>query len=313
MLSTDEPFIAGDRTLAIPTEKWKQEIIKMNILIIKKIKIPIIITPLSIRFKSTEVEKTPTKKNIKLRKDNILNRKKPPTKSTISQTTKSSKRRVSLKVRNRTKVVNQESLIKGSHSIFMTLLNRTCEAINFKVDPAVSEIITFHNNLIKNHKVVEGTARYNMIRLYSIMLLEGRNPEPLTRVAVGKKDRWPSAFNELRPLYYRVRDHKCAISDRVIRSILYLNRTCTGNGIPDLTEVLKEFRVSHDFKMRFRKYLREEVKTANLELITKPSLRVLSNGPNGKPKWQTTEVEAYALIKSELHEPFKALCTATGN
>jgi hypothetical protein len=65
--------------------------------------------------------------------------------------------------------------------------------------------------------------------------------------------------------------------------------------------------------MRFRDYLRDEVKTANLELITKPSLRVLSSGPNGKPKWQTTDVEAYALMRSELHEPFRALCTATGN
>jgi hypothetical protein len=39
----------------------------------------------------------------------------------------------------------------------------------------------------------------------------------------------------------------------------------------------------------------------------------LSNGPNGKPKWQTADLEAYALLNSELHEPFKKLCSATGN
>lgn len=218
-----------------------------------------------------------------------------------------------MKVSNSKRLVNQESLIQGSHSIFIALLNRICEPIGFVVDTTVQEIVTFHNNLIKNHKVVEGTARYNKIRLYSIMLLEGRNPEPLERVAVGKKDRWPSAFNSLRPLYYRVRDQKCQISDRVIRSILYLNRTCMGNGIPDLEQILKEFRIEPEFEMRFRSYVQKEVRLANLELITKPSLRVLSNGPNGKPKWQTTEVEAYALMNSELHEPFELLCTATGN
>jgi len=40
---------------------------------------------------------------------------------------------------------------------------------------------------------------------------------------------------------------------------------------------------------------------------------VTSNGPNGKPKWQTADLEAYVLINSEHHEAFKALCSLTGN
>jgi hypothetical protein len=49
------------------------------------------------------------------------------------------------------------------------------------------------------------------------------------------------------------------------------------------------------------------------ELITKPTLRVMSQGPNNKPKWQTADLEAYALMHSELRVPFKNLCDLTGN
>lgn len=52
---------------------------------------------------------------------------------------------------------------------------------------------------------------------------------------------------------------------------------------------------------------------SDYRLMTKPATRVLSKGPNGKPKWQTADLEAYALINSKLHEPFKRLCAATGN
>lgn len=88
-----------------------------------------------------------------------------------------------------TKAANSSSLIKRAPATFNIVLDRYCEPIGFKTGPSINEVITFHDALIKNHSVVEGTARYNMIRLYCIMLLEGRNPEPLERVAVGRKDR----------------------------------------------------------------------------------------------------------------------------
>lgn len=207
----------------------------------------------------------------------------------------------------------EASFIKASPITFNIVLNQLGKTIGFNCDLAIKEVITFHNRMIKNHSVVEGTARFNSIRLYAIKMLEGQNPAPLDRVAVGKKDRWPSAFNLLRPLYYRVRDERCSVSDRIIRSILYLNRLCEGNDVPDFTEIEKSFDVPQDFRERFQKYCNNNVSTASLELITKPSTRVLSNGPNGKPKWQTVDVEAYALLRSEIHEPFRNLCMATGN
>jgi hypothetical protein len=87
------------------------------------------------------------------------------------------------------KAVNRSSFIERAPATFNIVLDRYCEPIGFKTGPSINEVISFHDALIKNHSVVEGTARYNMIRLYCIMLLENRNPDPLERVAVGKKDR----------------------------------------------------------------------------------------------------------------------------
>jgi hypothetical protein len=196
---------------------------------------------------------------------------------------------------------------------FNILLNHLLVKFNIKVDEAIKEVITFHDRMIKSHSVVEGTARFNAIRLYSIQLLEGQNPAPLDRVAVGRKDRWPSAFDKLRPLFYRVRDEHCRISDRVIRSILYLNRLCQGNDVPDFSEIEKEFSIDNTVREQYQKHLSKNVEVVSGELITKPSTRVLSSGPNSKPKWLTADLEAYALMRSELHESFHSLCLATGN
>jgi hypothetical protein len=144
-------------------------------------------------------------------------------------------------------------------------------------------------------------------------MLEGESPDSPIRVAVGKKDRWPSAFDLLRPLYYRVKNENCQRSDRVIRSILYLNRLCAGNGNPDFSQITKTFSVSTEFKNRYRDYVKSNVDPNTDELIAKPSTRVLSNGPNGQPKWMTADVEAYALINSKLNISFRELCLATGN
>lgn len=87
------------------------------------------------------------------------------------------------------KAVNRSSFIERAPATFNIVLDRYCEPIGFKTGPSINEVISFHDALIKNHSVIEGTARYNMIRLYCIMLLENRNPDPLERVAVGNKDR----------------------------------------------------------------------------------------------------------------------------
>jgi len=68
-----------------------------------------------------------------------------------------------------------------------------------------------------------------------------------------------------------------------------------------------------DFLTRYDKYVRNAVKRTEGTFLTKPSTRVASIGPNRKPKWQTADIEAFALMDSEYNIPFKILCDATGN
>jgi hypothetical protein len=148
------------------------------------------------------------------------------------------------------------------------------------------------------------------------MLLEGQSPDPLERVAVSKKHRWPSGLSELAPFYYRVKDSKCAISDRLIRSVLYMNRLCNGNGVVDISTITQVSEVSEEFRSEFKEHLTKHgkaIRRGKMELNSIPSTRVTSSGPNSKPKWQTADLEAYVLIHSEYAEHFKNLCEVTGN
>jgi hypothetical protein len=114
-------------------------------------------------------------------------------------------------------------------------------------------------------------------------------------------------------LYRNVVDTQCSVSDRIIRTILYLNRLCDGNGIPDFSEITKSFTVPSVFKKRYSDYVIKHVAKHSGEFVSKPSFRVTSNGPNGRPKWMTADVEAYGLINSKLGKDFKILCLNTGN
>jgi len=49
------------------------------------------------------------------------------------------------------------------------------------------------------------------------------------------------------------------------------------------------------------------------DLITEPTEKFIRNGPNGKPKWQTADIEALALVKDPLFKPFCDLANLTGN
>jgi len=82
-------------------------------------------------------------------------------------------------------------LIHNTGPVFKNILVSLLAQNNIKFDiiPCIEKIITFHNNLIINHGVVDGTKRYNNIRLYSIHLLEGLNPDNPGWLATGRKDR----------------------------------------------------------------------------------------------------------------------------
>lgn len=215
------------------------------------------------------------------------------------------------------KAYSVEALIKGNNNIFSDVLQNLADSngIPFAARPAVQKITKIHNDLIKNHKVIEGTARFNDIRLYAIRMMEGENPETPKMLSTGRKDRWPSILSFLRPLYYNIRDRKCPISDRIIRSLLYLNRLAKGNDTPDISEIVKPSTIKPELIQRFTKFCKTRVGSTKYEgeIVARPFTKVTRNGPNNKPKWMTTDVEAYALINSELHPHFKKLCELSGN
>jgi len=72
--------------------------------------------------------------------------------------------------------------INDAPKTFIITLENLASKIGAKdlIRKQITEITDFHNCLIKNHSVVEGTARYNTIRNYAITLLEGGKPEPLS-------------------------------------------------------------------------------------------------------------------------------------
>lgn len=213
--------------------------------------------------------------------------------------------------------VNATGLINKVPTVFISIMNALSLKLDISnVEEAIKQVVTYHDRLIINHGVVDGTKRFSELRLYAIRLLEGQNPDPLSFVATGKKDKWPSKFNLLRPYFYLVRDDMCQTSDQILRSILYINRLCKGNNNADISDIVKEFEVSSKEILRFKTFLSDSKINKGCpvgELISKPTTRVLKNGPNGKPKWQTAEAEAYTLINSEYNTYFKDLCNSTGN
>jgi hypothetical protein len=155
------------------------------------------------------------------------------------------------------RAVSGGGLIFQAPITFILLLDEylSSNSIEFEIRPAIDQVVTFHDNMIKNHGVSCGTTEYNKIRNYCIALMEGRNPDPLKFRAVSKFERWPSALSLLLPLYRLVKYSRNAIADRTIRSILYLNRLCDGNGNIEFSSIEKVFLIDEDFRNEFKDYL----------------------------------------------------------
>jgi hypothetical protein len=188
----------------------------------------------------------------------------------------------------------------------------------YPVVEMVDQVIDFHNQLIKDHKIIDGTKRFNIVRTYIINLMErkpGNENPPFT--AVSNRHKFPSSMFKMLDLFLNVVKRKCQTSDRTIRSIFYINRLCSDNNKPDFSTITQEHKVADKTLIRFRNFIRKWKESKNFDhspdLITEPTEKIVSNGPNGKPKWETADIEAKALSHSILWLPFKSLCDLTGN
>lgn len=151
------------------------------------------------------------------------------------------------------------------------------------------QVVDYHNQLIKDHGVIDGTKRFNTSRLYIIKLLEGLEPDCPDFFAISKKLKFPSKLFMMTDLY-RNSTEGCRISDRIIRSILYCNRLVKDNNNLDIDQITRKFPISVSTKQEFRNHVKSWIKRVgfrtdrSVDLLAEPITRVMRSGPNGKMK-----------------------------
>jgi len=151
------------------------------------------------------------------------------------------------------------------------------------------QVVNYHNQLIKDHGIIDGTKRFNTSRLYVVKLLEGLEPDCPDFFAISEKLKFPSKLFMMSELY-RNTIKGCRISDRIIRSILYCNRLVKDNNKLDISQITRKFPLDISTKLEFRNHVKswkEKVgfpTDRSVDLIAEPITRVMRKGPNGKMK-----------------------------
>jgi len=187
--------------------------------------------------------------------------------------------------------------------------------------------VVSHDKFIKNHGIIEGTAKWKVITTYATALLEGREPENPGWVSTGRKDKWPKALTHLRPVFHLIIDsidnkdteYVQTEARRFLNTLFKLNRVCSANKtLETLHELKTRFKLDPELLRRFEKFSREfladvrdniTLSDISFELFLGPS-----HGPNGKPKLETASAEAAVLVKDiKLYSALKDMCVITNN
>uniref|UniRef100_A0A2V0RAL4 Uncharacterized protein n=1 Tax=viral metagenome TaxID=1070528 RepID=A0A2V0RAL4_9ZZZZ len=182
----------------------------------------------------------------------------------------------------------------------------------------VEDIRGLITQLVRNHGFNDGSKRYKIIKDYTLSLIEGRNPENPGWLATSKVYRVPSAlgknFTQLVADYLMVKD----ISKRfqyyqVINTILNIVRMVEGLVDADLQSVTDKAKpIDQDILDEFTDYINESLENIkpidnNINLFN-IRFNLKKNGPNGKPKIESSIQEAHELLNSKLARPFRIVC-----
>lgn len=208
-----------------------------------------------------------------------------------------------------------------------SFLDKPFESINFvNLKDCLESVRTYHNDKIKHMGIVGGTKFYNSVRDYAITLLEtdkeGHDSIPNPgNISTGRKDRWPSAFKDLRFLFRWQRSHiqGSDIADRLIRCLLSINRIKSDNSEIDtssITDAGTSMPTSFigDFKRFLKKFLKPVVKTSSVQWTIVPFLKTGKSGPSGKDSVESAGLEAGLLTHLDSwNDHFEPLCKLTGN
>jgi len=188
----------------------------------------------------------------------------------------------------------------------------------------VNDIRKLITSLIRNHGFTDGPKRYNVIKQYTIDLIELRNPVNPGWVSTSERWNVPSKlgismiqlivdyFNcnddpTLRAKYYQVINTILNIS-RIVDGLVDADfKSVTDKAVPINEELLAEFTTYVETKLEPFQYKIQKVNLSSYKI------NYMKRGPSGKPKLESALEEAVLLLSDKsLHKPFKCLCTEVG-
>lgn len=244
----------------------------------------------------------------------MLNQKRPSSKKKVGHMKNKSKarRRIKEPWRFKPKLVNEAIVL---HSILPIY---TIEFYSTIVD----DIRNLISSLVQNHGISDGSDRYNIIKNYTIQLIERREPVNPGWVATSEVYKIPSklgiSFIELLVNYFKCTDEVLLPKYmQVSLTILNIVRMIEGGSIADYAsvtdkakpineELLSQFSAYVENKLTDHEYSRDET------LLSGFRFNLKRNGPNRKPKIESAHEEAVVLLKDKLGPPFRRVCEELG-
>lgn len=131
----------------------------------------------------------------------------------------------------------------------------------------------------------------------------------------------------MRPIYHSIIDgvtdelHKEDIAKlrQFLQTLFKINKVCEGYRELDVEHLLKKFTLKHQTMVDFEKFIIKRIDpflhfqhTDSNPLVTEPFFGP-ANGPNGVPKLQSADMEAYGLVNSPLFRHVKDISKHSGN
>lgn len=173
--------------------------------------------------------------------------------------------------------------------------------------------------LVRNHGFNDGANRYNVIKNYTINLIELREPTNPPWLATSEKFNIPSKlgkdFCELLGDYFMCTDSSIrAKYMQVTLTTLNIVRIIEGLTDADFLSVTEKSKpIDSDLLKEFSAYALERLARHKFDPsvvdLNGTRFRLNKNGPNGKPKIESAYEEALCLLDSKLFRPFTVMCS----
>lgn len=193
------------------------------------------------------------------------------------------------------------------------------------IKDCLQEVITFHNNLVEHNRIPFCFTFYKEVINYCIQLLESPKTEhpkiKTPRLSTGPVDRWPTAFQLSRPLFFNARDKSeiGSVCDQILRSLLNVHRLCEDFSDISLESITKARNpIDPEFLRSFEDFVIKKFQDhkieKNLKWNTTLNLDLSKKGPNGVINNQSADLEALKLLDTKRFKlPFEKLSSITSN